>query len=77
MARFSVARLFIPAAAFAAQAEAVERWWDAWLTFWSCVFDPMARKEWRDAERAESLDADQIDHTMRGGFAASSGGDEG
>lgn len=75
--RFFLARTFIPSAAFAAQREAVERWWDQWLTFWSCVFDPQARREWREAERAEELNADMIERGHHTGFAASSGGDEG
>lgn len=71
--RFALIRCVLPQAAIAAATEAVERWWDSFIAIW----DPRERQAWRDAQRAEALDADMIDHGWHGGFAAGSGGDEG
>lgn len=74
--RFALARSFVPQAAFSALAARAVTWWDEWVYVWGAMFDPEARKQWRAGER-ESLDADMIDRGWHGGFAPSSGGDEG
>lgn len=73
MSRFSALAHVLPLLAFAALAEAVERWWDDFIAIWS----PDERRSWKDAQRHEFLDANLIDTGIRGGFAAGSGGDEG
>lgn len=74
MFRFPVIALVLPLAAWAALTEAVTHWWDDFLLIWS-MFDPNERRLYLD--RSRELDADMIDHGWHGGFAASSGGDEG
>lgn len=75
--RFAVLRVFLPAAAIAAANERAARWWDDFVTVVGAMFDPVKRRQWLDEQRAETLDADQIEAGGHGGFAAGSGGDEG
>lgn len=74
--RFAVARAFIPMAAFAAQREEVEQWWDGWVALWGTMFSSEARRRWRGEQRGE-LDAVQLDSSSHGGYAAGCGSDEG
>lgn len=73
--RFATLRWFLPTAAFAAHVEAIERWWDDFLTLWG-LFDPVQRKQFVEAQRVEQLDADMIDRGSAGGYAAGCGSDE-
>ena len=76
MHRFKLLSTFLPSSAIRTMEDAIAAWWDAWLDLWGIMFDAEARKQWLAAQR-EQLDADMIDAGWHGGFAASSGGDEG
>ena len=74
--RFSTVRQMLPRAALEALRDATQQWWDGWLWLWGALFDREEQRLWRESQR-ETLDADLIDHGWHGGFAATSGGDEG
>lgn len=66
----------LPAASWAAVADAEDDWWDAWLDVWA-LFDPVFRRNYLAERKRDSyeLNADQIE--IRGGnsFASDTGGD--
>lgn len=74
--RFGSVRTFLPQMAFDALAERVATWWDEWVWLWGAMFNAEERTKWR-ADQREQLDASTIEPAWHGGFAATSGGDEG
>jgi hypothetical protein len=77
MHRFSVLAVSLPHMAITAMLEKVDAWWNDFLRTWHDMFVREAYDEWRNAQRAETLDADSISQGFGGtGFAAGCGGDE-
>lgn len=74
MHRWPTLSAYLPLAALAAATAEALDWWDDWVGFWGDVVDPIARADWKNAQR--ELDADMIEPRSHGGFAAGVGGDE-
>lgn len=70
--RLALFRYFVPQAAIAAADEDLNERWRAFCAVWN----PDERRAWKDAERAETLDANLIERGCHGGYAASTGSDE-